>query len=62
MALKIAGLLLMPTGFFLVAAALVLFLDPARRGAFVFCGLLVETIGLVVALRGQMLAQRAGHR
>lgn len=59
--MKIAGLLLMPTGFFLVADSLVLFPDPARRGAFVFCGILVEAIGLAVALRGQMLAQRAGR-
>jgi hypothetical protein len=59
--MKIAGLLLMPTGFFLVAAALVLFNDPGRRGAFVFCGLLVEAIGLAVALRGHMLAERAGR-
>lgn len=58
--MKIAGVFLMPAGFFLVAAALVLFSDPGRRGVFVFCGLLVEAIGLGVALRGHMLEQRAG--
>ena len=52
--MKIAGLLVLPAGFFLVAAALVLFPDPGRRAAFVFCGLLVEGLGLGVALRGHM--------
>jgi hypothetical protein len=52
--MKVAGLLVMPTGFFLVLAALVLFPDPARRGAFIGCGLLVEALGLAVAVRGHM--------
>ena len=52
--MKYAGLLLMPMGFFLVAAALVLFADPARRGAFVCCGLVVEAIGLGLAVRANM--------
>jgi hypothetical protein len=60
-AMKHAGLLVMPAGFFLVAAALVLFPDPARRGFFACCGLLVEAIGLAVALRGHVLEQRAGR-
>lgn len=60
-AMKIAGLLVMPAGFFLVAAALVLFPDPARRGVFVFCGVVVEAIGLAVALRGHLLLQKAGR-
>lgn len=53
--MKYAGLIVMPTGFFLAIAALVLFADPGRRGAFVFCGLLVEILGLAVAVRGHML-------
>ena len=53
--MKLAGLAVMPSGFFLVVAALVLFLDPGRRGAFVVCGLLVEVLGLAVAVRGHML-------
>lgn len=52
--MKYAGLLVMPAGFFLVVAALVLFPDPGRRGVFVFCGLVVEILGLAVAIRGQM--------
>lgn len=39
--MKYAGLLVMPAGFLLTLAALVLFADPPRRLAFVFCGLAV---------------------
>jgi hypothetical protein len=58
-AMKYAGLLVMPAGFFLVLTALVLFPDPARRAAFVVCGLVVEAMGLAVAVRGHMLARGA---
>lgn len=51
----------MPAGFFLVLAALVLFADANRQGVFVVCGVLVEAIGLGVALRGHVLEQRAGR-
>src|SRR5271157_1285056 len=47
--MKYAGLLVMPSGFFLAIAALALFPDPGRRGLFVVCGLLVEALGLGVA-------------
>jgi len=60
--MKLAGLLVMPTGFFLALAALVLFPDPARRGAFIVCGLLVEALGLAVALRGHMPQRGAARR
>jgi hypothetical protein len=52
--MRYAGLLVMPAGFFLVLAALVLFPDTQRRVAFVLCGLAVEVMGLVVAVRGHM--------
>ena len=52
--MKYAGLLLMPAGFFLSIAALVLFTTPASRAVFVICGLAVEGLGLVVAVRGHM--------
>ena len=47
--MKFAGLLVMPAGFFLSIAALVLFpaTNPAARGGFVLCGLAVEALGLV---------------
>jgi len=44
----------MPTGFFLVIAALVLFPDSGKRIAFILCGVLVEVLGLAVAVRGHM--------
>lgn len=52
--MKYAGLLVMPTGFFLAVAALVLFPNSAPRAAFVVCGLAVEALGLAVAVRGHM--------
>lgn len=59
--MKYAGLLVMPTGFFLTLAALLLFVDPARRMAFVLCGLAVEGLGLAVAVRGHMPARRTNR-
>ncbi len=55
--MKYAGLLVMPAGFFLAIAALVLFSDSMERGIFVLCGLAVESLGLGVAIRGHMLAR-----
>ena len=52
--MKYAGLLVMPAGFFLSIAALLLFPASAQRTAFVLCGLAVEAMGLVVAVRGHM--------
>lgn len=53
--MKYAGLLVMPAGFFLSIAAILLFPAPAPRAAFVLCGLAVEAMGLVVAVRGHMV-------
>jgi hypothetical protein len=52
--MRYAGLLVMPAGFFLSIAAIVLFSDPMPRAAFVLCGLAVEAMGLAVATRGHM--------
>ncbi|HEY6490127.1 MAG: hypothetical protein WCC26_06765 [Terracidiphilus sp.] len=52
--MKFAGLLVMPAGFFLSVAAIVLFPDPTLRAAFVLCGIAVEAMGLTVAVRGHM--------
>ncbi len=57
--MKYAGLLVLPAGFFLTVAALVLFPAPAPRAAFVVCGLAVQAMGLAVAVRGHM--QRRGE-
>ena len=53
--MKYAGLLVLPAGFFLIVAALILFPDPTRRAVFVVCGLAVEALGLGVAVRGHIL-------
>ena len=57
--MKFAGLLVMPAGFFLAIAALVLFpaSNPGARAGFVLCGLAVEVLGLVVSVRGHLEAQ-----
>jgi hypothetical protein len=60
--MKFAGLLVMPAGFFLSIAALVLFPGPAPRAVFVLCGLAVEALGLAVAVRGHMEARGGGRR
>ncbi len=59
--MKYAGLLVMPAGFFLSIAAILLFPDPMRRTAFVFCGLAVEAMGLAVAVRGHMRSRGDWH-
>ena len=59
--MKYAGLMVMPAGFFLAVAALVLFPGSAQRAVFVACGLGVEALGLAVAVRGHMLARGDGR-
>jgi hypothetical protein len=59
--MKYAGLFVLPAGFFLSIAALILFPSPAPRAAFVLCGLAVEALGLAVVVRGHMEA-RGGSR
>ncbi len=60
--MKFAGLLVMPAGFFLTLAALVLFADLGQRIGFVLSGLAVELLGLGVAVRAHMLAQRENRQ
>lgn len=60
--MKYAGLLVIPAGFFLTVAALALFPDAQRRAAFVVCGLAVECLGLVVAVRGHMPARGSSRQ
>ena len=59
--MKYAGLLVLPVGFFLTLAALVLYPAPGPRAAFVLCGVAVECVGLGVAVRGHM-ESRGGRR
>jgi hypothetical protein len=57
--MRLAGLLVMPSGFFLTVAVLVLFPAPGLRAAFVLSGLAVEGLGLAVAVRGHMESARS---
>ncbi len=59
--MKYAGLLVMPAGFFLSVTALVLFPPGAARAAFMVCGVAVEALGLVVAVRGHMTRRAEGR-
>ena len=58
MPLKIAGFLLLATGWLLVLAALVMLPDGVARNAFIAAGLGVEGIGLVLAVRAHMTHER----
>jgi len=60
--MKLAGLLVMPAGFFLTIAALILFTAPMQQLGFVLSGIAVEALGLGVALRGQMLERRESRQ
>jgi hypothetical protein len=55
--LRLAGCLLLPSGFFLVLAALVLFPAPTMRLAFVAAGLGVEVLGVGLLTRAYKLMQ-----
>jgi hypothetical protein len=62
--MKYAGLLVLPAGYFLSVAAIVLFpaSSAASRAAFVLCGLAVEALGLTVAFRGHLEAKSSKTR
>jgi hypothetical protein len=60
--MKLAGLLVMPAGFLLTLAALILFAEPTQQLAFVLSGLAVELLGLGVAVRGHVLERRENHQ
>lgn len=60
--MRLAGLLVMPAGFFLVVAALLLFPDVTPRLAFIVCGLAVEAMGVTVAVRGHMESRGENRR
>ena len=60
--MRFAGLLVMPAGFFLALAALVLFTNSTQQLGFVLSGLAVECLGLGVAVRGHMIASRENRQ
>ena len=53
--MKLAGLLLLASGWAIVIAAIVLLPSPASRAAFVLAGLAVEVLGLALAARAHRL-------
>jgi len=53
--MKAVGFLMLPAGWFLVLAAIVLFAAPSLRVAFVLAGIAVETLGLVLVFRAHLI-------
>lgn len=59
--MKLAGFLLMLSGWILVAAALMLLPSLAARTAFVLAGLGVEILGLVLVARAHLHRKADAH-
>ena len=55
--MKVAGFLMLPAGWFLVLAAIVLFASPSLRATFVLAGIAVEVLGLIFAFRSHLIPQ-----
>jgi hypothetical protein len=56
--MRAVGFLLLPAGWFLVLAAVVLFAGPASRAAFVFIGIAVQALGLVFFFRSHSIPRK----
>ena len=54
-AMKAVGFLLLPAGWFLVLAAILLFPTGPLQAAFVLAGVAVEAVGLVLAFRSHLI-------
>jgi len=53
--MKVLGFLLLVAGWLLVLAAIVLLASSASRGAFVFAGMAVEGLGLILVFRSHSI-------
>ena len=53
--MRFLGFLLLVSGWFLVAASIVLLAAQGPRGAFIFAGIAVEVLGLVLVFRSQSI-------
>jgi hypothetical protein len=53
--MKVAGFLLLLTGWVLVMAALAMLPRTAAQGAFIVAGVAVEILGLVLAIRSHLV-------
>jgi hypothetical protein len=58
---KITGLLLMPSGWFIVLAALVLLPSVVARNTFIMAGMAVELLGLILFTRAHAMAKRGSE-
>jgi len=59
--MKITGLLMMPAGWFIVLAALVLLRAVLAQNLFIAAGLGVEILGLVLFTRAHLVAKRGNE-
>lgn len=59
--MKIAGLLMMPAGLFIVLAAVVLLRTLLAQNLFVAAGIGVETLGLVLFTRSHLMSKRGNE-
>jgi hypothetical protein len=57
--MKVVGFLMLLAGWFLVIAAIVLFVSPPLRIAFVLAGIAVEALGLILAIRSHLIPREA---
>jgi len=53
--MRFVGFLLLVAGWFLVLASIVLLGSPVSRGAFVFAGIAVEALGLIMVFRSHSI-------
>jgi len=53
--MKLVGFLMLPAGWFLVLAAIVLFASLPLRATFVLAGIAVEMLGLFLAFRSHLI-------
>ena len=56
--MKTAGFLLLPAGWILVLSALILLPGGNARSAFLFSGIMVELLGLVLAVRSHRVPRK----
>lgn len=55
--MKFVGFLLLPAGWLLALAAIVLFAPLPLRTAFVLAGIAVEALGLILAFRSHLISR-----
>jgi hypothetical protein len=56
--MKLAGFLLLPAGWVIVLAAVMILQAPVPRTAFVLAGIGVEALGLILVVRSYLIVRR----